>query len=114
MPSEDAMTKAWPSDFRLKDALEEYHKDHPDSISKLYPNHRRQRRLSYSAAYLLEAILPIGDGSAESDNFRGSRSAPVFSSSESDNTGTFETDESQELRARLLAVPSTKQRLKLV
>jgi hypothetical protein len=119
MPSEDAMTKAWPSNFRLKDVFEEYQKDNSQQVagssssssSRLYPNHRRQRRLSYSAAYLLEAILPIREGGADSDNFRGSRCVP--SSSES-NTGAFEVDEIQELRALLLAVPSTRQRLRAV
>ncbi|OEU08648.1 hypothetical protein FRACYDRAFT_249544 [Fragilariopsis cylindrus CCMP1102] len=29
-------------------------------FSNYYPNHRRQRRFSYSVAYLLESVLPIG------------------------------------------------------
>jgi len=118
MPSEDAMTKAWPSNFRLHEMFEEYQKDKSQQVagsssstSRLYPNHRRQRRLSYSAAYLLEAILPIREGGAGSDNFRGSRLATASSES---NTGAFEVDEIQELRALLLAVPSTRQRLRAV
>lgn len=124
LPSEDRMPKAWPSDFRLKDMLAKYHRENPPSVvgSDRYPNHRRQRRFSYSAAYLLEGILPISEGrggsggsssqpeGVYSDNFRngGRRCAPPSS------TGTFEVDEIQELRALLLSVPSTRQRLRVV
>jgi hypothetical protein len=124
LPSEDRMPKAWPSDFRLKDMLEKCHRETPPSVfgSDRYPDHRRQRRFSYSAAYLLEGILPISEGRSGSggsssqpegvysDNFRngGRRSAPPSS------TGTFEVDEIQELRALLLSVPSTRQRLRVV
>ncbi|KAG7362084.1 ATP-dependent protease La LON substrate-binding domain containing protein [Nitzschia inconspicua] len=57
--------------------VNDFRRIHPE-----YPAHRRQRRLSFSAAYLLEA----GD----------------------------EPDKTQRLRAQLLSIPSTQQRLKVV
>lgn len=123
LPSEGQMPKAWPPGFRLKELVEKeqqlLHKDDTTSSASgfEYPHQRRQRRLSYSAAYLLEAIVPIGSGSDTggrySDNFRsgGRRCAPE---STGKSTGTFEVDEVQELRARLLSVPSTRQRLRVV
>jgi hypothetical protein len=131
LPDEDQMPKAWPSSFRLKDILKEqqHHGDNAPSVarknsssnSSVYPNHKRQRRFSYSAAYLLEGILPISEGTSSSnhnegvysDNFRngGRRCAP---SSSSDKTGTFEVDEIQEFRALLMSIPSTRQRMRVV
>jgi len=124
LPSDDRMPKAWPSDFRLKDMIQQHQRKNPQSgssssHSNSYPNQRRQRRFSYSAAHLLESVLPISEGSSTnpqegiySDNFRngGRRCAP-----ESDkNTGAFEVDEIQELRALLLSIPSTRQRMRVV
>ena len=125
MPSEEQMPKAWPSGFRLKDMLEEHRCKNPQAVSScissnniVYPNQRRQRRFSFSAAHLLESVLPISEGSSNhqegiySDNFRngGRRCAPKSDK----NTGTFEVEEIQELRALLLSIPSTRQRLRVV
>mmetsp|Transcript_5577 Transcript_5577/g.11541 ORF Transcript_5577/g.11541 Transcript_5577/m.11541 type:complete len:650 (-) Transcript_5577:127-2076(-) len=125
LPSEDQMPKAWPSNFRLKDMLEEHRRKNPQTMSRsssdtMYPNQRRQRRFSFSAAHLLESVLPISEGSSSSnhaegiysDNFRngGRRCAPQSS----DKTGTFGVDEIQELRSLLLSIPSTRQRLRVV
>ena len=122
LPNEDQMPKPWPSDFRLKKMLEDQQRKDPKSDStanSLYPNQRRQRRFSYSAAHLLESVLPITEESTSnaqegtfSDNFRngGRRCAPDTDK----NTGTFEVDEIQELRALLLSVPSTRQRMRVV
>jgi len=126
LPNEDQMPKPWPTGFRLKDMLEDHHKKNPQLISNsssnsgMYPNQRRQRRFSFSAAHLLESVLPISEGSSSSnhpegmysDNFRngGRRCAPQSS----DKIGTFEVDEIQELRALLLSIPSTRQRLRVV
>jgi len=109
LPSEDRMPKSWPKGFRLKTMLEEHlRKSNLPSIvasTSVYPNHRRQRRFSYSAAHLLESILPIGEGGG-SNTF-----APE---STKEHTGTFEVDEVQDYRALLLSVPSTRQRLRVV
>ncbi len=122
LPNEDQMPKSWPSDFRLKKMLQDQQRKDPQKDStanSLYPNQRRQRRFSYSAAHLLESVLPITEGSCSnaqegtfSDNFRngGRRCAPDADK----NTGTFEVDEIQELRALLLSVPSTRQRMRVV
>lgn len=119
LPDEDQMPKAWPSDFRLKEMLENQQKTDSVSNKSLYPNQRRQRRFSYSAAHLLESVLPITEESSSnaqegtfSDNFRngGRRCAPDADK----NTGTFEVDEIQELRALLLSIPSTRQRMRVV
>jgi len=130
LPGEDQMPQAWPSSFRLNDMLKEqqHHRDNvPSDASKnsssssVYPNHKRQRRFSYSAAYLLEGILPISEGTSSSnhnegvysDNFRNGGRRCALSSS-SDKTGTFEVDEIQEFRALLMSVPSTRQRMRVV
>ncbi len=125
LPDEDQMPKPWPSEFRLKDMLKDHYGKNPKRVSDsstntVYPNHRRQRRFSFSAAHLLESVLPISEGSSSSnhperiysDNFRngGRRCAPQSS----DKIGTFEVDEIQELRALLLSIPSTRQRLRVV
>lgn len=125
LPKEDHMPKAWPSSFRLKDMLEEYHRKNPMAVSSYsssnneYPNERRQRRFSFSAAHLLESVLPINEGSSNqqegiySDNFRngGRHCAPESSDK---NTATFGVEEIQEFRALLLSIPSTRQRLRVV
>mmetsp|Transcript_27468 Transcript_27468/g.75080 ORF Transcript_27468/g.75080 Transcript_27468/m.75080 type:complete len:656 (-) Transcript_27468:329-2296(-) len=107
LPRDDQLPKSWPADFSLKKAFDEKYGGEKNqySISKSYPKRRRQRRLSYSAAYLLEAILPIGTNG--NDNFRGS----VRSSCA---TAGVDEVEIQELRALLLSVPSTRQRLRVV
>jgi len=121
--------KAWPSDFSLKALSDEKKHDaegdvgvgvgvgvdaekNPNQLTPvsnannnnnntpLYPNRRRQRRLSYSAAYLLESILPIGGNNA---SVRSSCAA-----------SKIDEIEIQELRALLLSIPSTRQRLRVV
>lgn len=107
LPQDDRLPKPWPADFALKKAFEEkcgVDKNH-HAIVESYPNRRRQRRISYSAAYLLEAILPIGNNG--SDNFRGSVRSSCAKSG-------VEEVEIQEFRALLLSVPSTRQRLRVV
>ena len=77
-----------------------------------YPNHRRQRRFSYSVAYLLESILPIGittttststststgnlNEGRYSDNFRngGRRYSSSTNNKNNDNKATTKTSSS--------------------
>jgi len=94
LPSEDHIPKPWPSGFRLKKMLVESDRSSASS-SGIYPNHRRQRRFSYSAAYLLESVLPLREG-------------------REGKTGSFDAGEIQEFRALLLSIPSTRQRLRVV
>jgi len=105
--------------------------------------------LSYSAAYLLESVLPIGnnnnnnnhnsntitttnqssssstssaiDDGRYSDNFRnGGRRVRDSTNNNNNNNGDdeyigyFEVDEIQQLRALLLSIPSTRQRMRVV
>ena len=100
LPDENFMPKPWPSGFRLHKLLEKQRQSGKNlNNHSVYPHHRRQRRFSYSAAHLLEGILPIDENSSDGNG----------------NTyTTFETDEIQKLRALLLSVPSTRQRLRVV
>ena len=77
----------------VKKMLEEA--DQSSASSSIYPNYKRQRRVSYSAAYLLESVLPLREGSEG-------------------NAGGLDKEAIQEFRAQLLSIPSTRQRMRVV
>jgi hypothetical protein len=97
----------WPNDFRLHKVATEISElqtlDHDYiPVSPDYPAYRRQRRVSFSAAYLLEQAptLPPSPG------------AGTFV--EGDKRPTKSFDRAQSLRALLLSIPSTRHRLRVV
>ena len=55
-----------------------------------YPNHRRQRRFSYSVAYLLESILPIGITTTSTSTSTGNTGSAASSNNKSNlNEGRY-------------------------
>jgi len=159
LPQQQQFVVDWPDDFTLQEKYDEYNnndnknkKDNTTTTTEKkfvnvlpynYPNLRRQRRFSYSVAYMLESILPIGMttttatiGSSNnyndsnnnegrySDNFRnGGRrysrkketdDANADADHDSYSDYIVDGDEIQQFRSTLLAIPSTRQRLRFV